>query len=66
MATESPTTAKDRMKAIIDDQPDDSSFDELLRELAMVRMIDRGLEDVRNGRTKTHEEVGRIIQSWQS
>jgi predicted transcriptional regulator len=59
-------TPKDRMLSILHDQPEDSSYDELLRELAMQRMIDRGLEDVANGKTQTHEQVAAIIQSWQA
>ena len=38
-------TAKGRMLQILDDQPDDSSFDQLLRELAYRGMVERGLAD---------------------
>jgi len=58
-------TAKERMVEIIDQQPDDSSYEEILRELAFARMIDRGLEDSRAGRTISHEEMGRRISTWQ-
>jgi predicted transcriptional regulator len=44
--------------------PDDSSNDEILRELAFSRMIDRGLADSRAGRTIDHAEMGRRIASW--
>jgi hypothetical protein len=36
-------TDKQRIAEIIDEQPDDSTYEELLRELAFGRMIDRGL-----------------------
>ncbi len=58
-------SAKDRMIAIIASQPDDSSYDEILRELALARMIKRGLADSDAGRTVSDEETGRRIQSWQ-
>ncbi len=58
-------TAKEEMIGIIKDQPDDSSYDDLLRELAFKRMVDRGLNDSREGRTITNEEMQRRIQSWQ-
>jgi hypothetical protein len=45
------------MVQIIEAQPDDSSFDEILRELAFARMIDRGLADIDQGRVIGHEEV---------
>lgn len=63
MATPQPSV-KDQMVEIIREQPDDSSFDEILRELAFARMIERGLADVDEGRTLSHEEVRREVDSW--
>jgi predicted transcriptional regulator len=59
------TTAKERIVEIIQQQPDDSSYEEIIRELAFARMIERGLEDSRAGRTLSHEEMGRRIRTWQ-
>lgn len=36
-------TAKEQMMEILREQPDDSSFDEILRELAFACMVERGL-----------------------
>jgi predicted transcriptional regulator len=58
-------SAKERIAKILQDQPDDSSYDELLRELAFGRMIDRGLADSDAGKTISHEEMGRRIKTWQ-
>ena len=58
-------TAKEQMAQIIEDQPDDSSYDEILRELAFSRMVDRGLSDSDAGRTISNEEMARRISSWQ-
>ncbi len=58
------TTAKEQMIEILHNQPDDSSFDELLRELAFDRMIKRGLADVEQGRTISNDEMKRRIDSW--
>lgn len=60
------SSAKDQMLQIIGDQPDDSSYDEILRELAFVRMVENGLSDSEAGRTVSHEEMGRRIRTWQS
>ncbi len=57
-------TAKERIREILDDQPEDSSFDELLHELAFARMVERGLEDVRAGRLISDEEMERRIAAW--
>lgn len=63
MSTE-PITAKERMIEILNQQPDDSSYEELLHELAFARMVERGLADSKAGRTISHEEMGRRIASW--
>ncbi|HVT19742.1 MAG TPA: hypothetical protein VHQ90_26605 [Thermoanaerobaculia bacterium] len=59
------TSARERMLRIIEEQPEDSSYEELLRELAFARMIDRGLADSDSGRTVSQEELEQRIASWQ-
>ncbi len=51
------STVKDVMIKVIRDQPEDSDFDEILRELAFVKMVNRGLADSDSGRTVPHEEM---------
>jgi len=58
-------TAKERLKSVIEAQPDDASYDEILRELAFERMVERGLSDTRAGRTISDEEMGKRIRLWQ-
>ena len=57
-------TTKQKMTEIIEQQPDDSSYDEILRELAFSQMVERGLDDSRADRTISNEEMGRRIRSW--
>ena len=59
------STVKERVSEIVQAQPDDSSFDEILRELAFSRMIERGLADSRQGRTISNEEMEHRIRTWQ-
>ena len=59
------SSAKDAMIDIIGRQPDDSSYDEILRELAFSRMVQRGLADSDAGRTLSDDDVKRKIDSWQ-
>lgn len=56
-------TAKERMIRLLQAQPDDSSFDELLRELVFDRMIERGLSDSESGRTVSTDEIRRRLDS---
>jgi predicted transcriptional regulator len=58
-------TDKERMVEIIDEQPDDSTYEEIIRELAFGRMIDRGLADSRAGRNISNEDMERRIRTWQ-
>jgi len=59
-------TPKEQMVKVIEAQPEDSSYDEILRELAFARMIDRGLADSDTGRTISNQEMQERIRSWQS
>lgn len=57
-------TAKERVRELLETQPDDASYDEILRELAFERVIDRGLSDVRSDRAISNNEMGRRIRRW--
>jgi len=57
--------AKQKMKEIIEAQPDDASYEEIIREFAFERMIEKGLDDVRNGRVISDEEMKHRIRTWQ-
>jgi predicted transcriptional regulator len=56
---------KEVMTKIIQEQPDDASYEEIMRELAFERMIERGLEDSRKGKVISNEEMEQRIRSWQ-
>jgi hypothetical protein len=58
------SSVKDEMIRIIQQQPDDSSFDKILRELALVRIIARGLKDSVSGRTVSDAEMKRLMNLW--
>jgi len=58
-------TVKEKMKELIEEQPDDSSYDEILRELAFFRMVERGVKDSQEGRTISNEEMKNRIKKWQ-
>ncbi len=59
------SSAKAAMTDIIGRQPDDSSYDEILRELAFARMVQRGMQDSDADRTISDDEMKRKIDSWQ-
>ena len=56
---------KERMAEVIQEQPADASYEEIMRELAFERMIERGLEDSRKARLIDNNEMERRICSWE-
>jgi len=63
MATPRETT-KDLALKIIGEQPDDSTLEELARELLFHQMILEGLADSEAGRVISHEQMKREAESW--
>ena len=59
------TIVKQSAKKVIDSLPDDASYDEILKELAFNRMIEKGLKDSKNGKTISNEEMKQKIKQWQ-
>ena len=57
-------TAKDRMLAIIRDQPDGDPYDDILRKLAFHRMVDRGLADVDKEELSTTLQLRLRVKAW--
>jgi predicted transcriptional regulator len=57
-------TVKEKMAEIINELPDDSTYDEILRELAFRRMVERGLKNSNEGKTIDNDEMERRIKSW--
>ena len=57
-------SVKEQMGKIIHEQPDDSSYDEVLRELAFARMVERGIEDSDAKRTISNAEMKHRIRTW--
>ena len=60
------STAKEDLTRLIQDQPDDSSSEEIVRELAFHVMVERGLADSDARRIISNEEMARRIRSWRS
>lgn len=46
--------------------PENASLEEITQELRLMAAIRQGRDDVAAGRTKTHEEVEQMVESWAS
>jgi hypothetical protein len=55
---------KAKMTEVIQAQPEDASYEEIIRELAFERMIERGMEDSRGERLIANDDMERRIRSW--
>lgn len=58
-------TVKEQIAKVVLSQPEDASYDEIMRELAFERMVARGLNDVRTGRVISNDEMANRIRTWQ-
>lgn len=60
------STAKDELLQLLDRQPDDSSPEQIVRELAFHVMVQKGMADSKAGHAISNEEMQHRIRSWQS
>ena len=59
--------AKETVKALLDRLPDDCSLDDVIYHLYVIQAVERGLEDVAQGRVIPHDEVAETLKSrWGS
>jgi hypothetical protein len=59
------SAVKERMADVIQSQPEDSTYEEILKELAFEQMIASGLRDSREGKTISNDEMKRRLSAWQ-
>jgi len=55
---------KEKMIKIITDQPEDSSFDEILNELSFTAMVNNGLRDSLEDNVISTTELKKDIEKW--
>jgi len=56
---------KKKITKLVQELPEDSSYDEILKELAFERMVERGLADSKSGKTISDAQLSRRIKTWQ-
>ncbi len=59
------SSVKEKMTGIIQSQPEDATYEEIMRELAFERMVARGLDDSRQRRVLSNSEMECQIRTWQ-
>lgn len=58
------STLKEKMTEVIQTQPEDATYEEIIRELAFERMVERGLNDSINGNVISNSEMENRIRTW--
>lgn len=58
------TTPKEAALKLVEGLSDDVSYDDIMHELYVLKKIARGLDDVEQGNTKTHDEVREELSRW--
>lgn len=58
------TAPKQEAKRIIDSLPEDSTYDEIIKELAFDKMIQRGLKDSKENKTISNKDMKNKIEQW--
>lgn len=57
-------TAKEEVQSLLEKLPDNCSFEDIQYHLYVLEKVHRGLEDVREGRTLSQEEVESRLSQW--
>ena len=57
-------TAKDEVRELLQNLPDDASLEDIQYHLYVHQKIQRGLAAADQGRTIPHEEAGRRMSRW--
>lgn len=56
---------KDKVLEAINDFPQEFDLEQLIERLIFIEKVEKGLHQLDSVETKTHDEVKKIIKSWQ-
>ncbi len=58
------TTPKEAALKLVEGLEDEVSYEQIIRELYVLKRVQQGLSDIDAGRTKTHEEARSELERW--
>ena len=58
------STAKEEVRKMLDQLPDDASFEDIQYHIYVREKIEHGLKDVEEGRVLSQEEVEKGMSRW--
>lgn len=57
-------TIKEEAKRLIDNLPDEVTWDDIMAELYFKQQVEQELKDVEEGRVFSHEQVKKMVMEW--
>ena len=57
-------TAKQSAIKVIEQLPDEASYEDIMDRLLFMQKVEAGLEDIREGRVVSHEEAKKRLAKW--
>ncbi|MCD5390295.1 hypothetical protein LR007_00235 [candidate division NPL-UPA2 bacterium] len=58
------STAKEEVRKMLEQIPDDASFEDIQYHIYVREKIERGLKDINEGRVLSQEDVERRMSKW--
>jgi predicted transcriptional regulator len=58
------STAKEEVRKMLDQLPDDASFEDIQYHIYVREKIERGLKDIQEGRVISQEDVEERMSKW--
>ena len=55
---------KDKVLETVNDLPSEFELEELIERLIFIEKVEKGLQQIDKGETRTHDEVKQIVKSW--
>lgn len=56
---------KDKVLETINELPSEFELEDLIERLIFIEKVEKGLKQLDNGESRTHEEVKQLVKTWQ-
>jgi hypothetical protein len=55
---------RDKVMETLNEMPIEFALEQLIERLILIEKIEQAQEQIKNGDTKTHEQVKELVQTW--
>jgi len=57
-------TAKQNALEVIKNLPDESSYEDIMEKIYFMQKVEKGIQDIKEGKVIPHEEVKKRLTRW--